>query len=97
MAPKGPKRRVAAAPAAAPPASPAPGGFDDATIAALLCEVEHNLDAIRKHRVLKDIMEADPLPVHEGGSQAPFDQASCKKVLESGGTYTCGINFMWHR
>ena len=66
MAPKGPKRRVAAAPAAAPPASPAPGGFDDATIAALLCEVEHNLDVIRKHKVFKDIMDAEPLPIAEG-------------------------------
>jgi len=70
-------------------------GIDDTTNRKLLCEVEHNLDAIRKHRVFKDIMEADPLPIHEGGSQAPFDQASCKKVLESGGTYTCGISFMW--
>jgi len=69
--------------------------IDDATHLNLLCEVEHNLDAIRKHKVFKDIMEADPLPIHEGGTQAPFDQASCKKVLESGGTYTCGINFMW--
>ena len=57
--------------------------------------MEHNLDAIRKHKVFNDIMEADPLPIHEGGTQAPFDQASCKKVLESGGTHTCGINFMW--
>jgi len=69
--------------------------IEDATHLNLLCEVEHNLDAIRKHRVFKDIMEANPLPIHEGGSQAPFDQASCEKVLQSGGTYTCGINFMW--
>ena len=70
-------------------------GIDDATHLNLLCEVEHNLDAVRKHKVFKDIMEADPLPIHEGGSQAPFDQARCKQVLESGGTYVCGINFMW--
>ena len=69
--------------------------IEDATHLNLLCEVEHNLDAIRKHRVFKDIMEANPLPIHEGGSQAPFDQASCEKVLQSGGTYTCGIIFMW--
>jgi hypothetical protein len=36
--------------------------IDDATHLNLLCEVEHNLDAIRKHKVFKDIMEADPLP-----------------------------------
>ena len=44
--------------------------IDDATHLTLLCEVEHNLDAIRKHKVFKDIMEADPLPIHEGGTQA---------------------------
>ena len=95
MAPKGPKRRVAAAPAAAPPASPAPGGFDDATIAALLCEVEHNLDVIRKHKVFKDIMDAEPLPIAAGGNQAPFNQDNFQQVMHSGESYTCGINFMW--
>ena len=93
-----PRRRAAPANAAAPaaaPCAPIPPTFEDASIANLLCEVEHNLDVIRKHKVFKDIMVAEPLSVNEGGLQAPFDQDSFKKVLESGGNYTCGINFMW--
>jgi hypothetical protein len=88
-----PKRRVAAvAPVAALCPPPA---FEDASIPALLCEVELNLDVIRKHKVFKDIMNALPLSIGEGGSQAPFDQDSFKKVMESGESYTCSINFMW--
>ena len=88
-----PKRRAAAvAPVAALCPPPA---FEDASIPALLCEVELNLDVIRKHKVFKDIMNALPLSIGEGGSQEPFDQDSFKKVMESGGNYTCGINFMW--
>jgi hypothetical protein len=40
-------------------------------------------------------MNALPLSIGEGGSQEPFDQDSFKKVMESGESYTCGINFMW--
>ena len=69
--------------------------IDDATHLTLLCEVEHNLDAIRKNKVFKDIMNVDPLSVDQGGSQAPFDQATFQQVMERGGVYTCGINFMW--
>ena len=67
----------------------------DASHLNLLCEVEHNLDAIRKNKVFKDIMNVDPLSVDQGGSQAPFDQAIFQQVMERGGVYTCGINFMW--
>ena len=69
--------------------------IDDATHLNLLCEVERNLDAIRKRKVFKDIMNVDPLSVDQGGSQAPFDQAIFQQVMERGGVYTCGINFMW--
>ena len=73
----------------------APLVMEDATHLNLLCEVEHNLDAIRKNKVFKDIMNAEPLSIAQGGSQVPFDQDSFQQVMKSGGTYTCGINFMW--
>ena len=90
-----PKRRAAAVAPVAALCPPPHSAFEDASIPALLCEVELKLDVIRKHKVFKDIMNALPLSIGEGGSQEPFDQDSFKKVMESGESYTCGINFMW--
>ena len=74
-----PKRRVAAVAPVAALCPPPHSAFEDATIPALLCEVEHNLDIIRKHTEFKDIMNAAPLSIGEGGAQEPFVRTVSKR------------------
>ena len=79
-------------------------GDDSNMCAKILGQVHDAVNKILAHDVFKNIVEAPPLPIGEGGLQSAFNQEECEKVLKAtpkelnlgdGHAYQCAGNFMW--
>jgi len=86
-------------------AAEAPIIMDDNNVCAkILGEIHDAANTILAHDVFKNIVEAPPLSIGEGGLQSAFNSEECKKVLKAtpkdlkvgdGHAYQCAGNFMW--
>ena len=79
--------------------------MDDTNVCAkILGEVHDAVNTILAHDVFKNIVEAPPLSICEGGLQSAFNDEECQSVLKAspqdpkkgdGHAYQRGGNFMW--
>jgi hypothetical protein len=77
---------------------------DNNVCAKIIGEIHDAANTILAHDVFKNIVEAPPLSIGEGGLQSAFNSEECKKVLKAtpkdlkvgdGHAYQCAGNFMW--
>ena len=52
-------------------------------------------DMVQDHPLFKKIIEASPLDIKAGGSQAPFCQKDFSRAIKTNGEYTCAVNLAW--
>ena len=68
----------------------------DHTCGPILQKIHDAMQAIKGHNVFAEIEDQKPLPISEGGRQAPFVQSDCTQVLEnSKAHYQCAGNLFW--
>ena len=77
---------------------------DNNVCAKILGEIHDAVNTILAHDVFKNIVEAPPLSIGEGGLQSAFNDEECQSVLKAtpkdlkvgdGHAYQCAGNFMW--
>ena len=70
------------------------------TVSDVMLRAADNVQAIKGHKAFKDIMQAQPLSITDGGRCEAYSDDTFKAVFSKGGDlenkyYTCGFNFMW--
>lgn len=76
---------------------------NDSVNAEVFAEVQAKLTAIMEHKLMIDLITADPLAMNEGGFLPPFNGTDFEAFMKRGkseepnmnSTYTCGGVFMW--